>query len=162
MALKSFLFTKLLASSALVSCIIALAPAADAGNYTACKRLDDFTNGKSCICIQSDRRKKKDQVGGGFQENCAGVRVTNINVPSVTGSPGNGDDDDDDDDDGTSGLGNPGNAKPVGHAGEGPPNGTQDSKMNAPSVGGPGTRGASDGPGGAGASASNGGGRNGG
>jgi hypothetical protein len=141
MVLKPLVLTKLLGSSVLVSCIIALSPAAEAGNYTACKRLGDFTNGKSCVCIAANRHKKKQEIGGGMLENCAGVRVANFNVPSVTNSPpGNGDDGDN----GTSGLGNPGNAKPVGHAGEGPPGGTQDAKMNAP-PGGPGTRGASDG-----------------
>jgi hypothetical protein len=77
----------LLVSSALVGFATISVPPAEAGNYASCKALGEITNGKSCICIQSDHRKKKDQVGGGFQENCAGVRVANFNVPSVADSP---------------------------------------------------------------------------
>ena len=58
---------------------------------------------------------------------------TSTPTPVPTGTP-------------TPGLGNPGNAKPVGRAGEAPPKGKGgDDKFNSPRVGGPGTKGASDG-----------------
>jgi hypothetical protein len=153
MAIKPLVFVKLLTSSALVSCVVALPATAEAGNYTSCSALKGITAGKSCVCIQSDRRKKSELVGGGAQENCSGVRVANFNAIGSSDESNNNDDDDDDDNDDDNdndndddnGDGNPGNDKPVGKAGEGPPNGTQNAKMNAP-PNGPGTRGASDGP----------------
>lgn len=59
---------------------------------------------------------------------------------------------------GNPGKGNPGNAKPVGNAGEGPPHNTQFNAFFAPQVGGPGTRGRSDGSAGGGGGGGGGGG----
>ena len=92
-----------------------------------------------CTCGQSNRELRRQLNAAGVR--CFETKITNFNQPTGAngGNGGNGGPPGDD------GLGNPGNAKPVGKAGEGPPRGSQNARMNAPAVGGPGTKGASDG-----------------
>jgi hypothetical protein len=90
-----------------------------------------------CVCAQNNRELRRQLSAAGVT--CTNNQITNFNQPTPstdTGGPTPP---------GGPTLGNPGNLKSVGHAGEGPPNATQDSKMNAPSQGGPGDKGASDG-----------------
>src|SRR5688500_6797642 len=116
MASQAFVFARLLASSTLVSCVLALSGAPSLSKNFAVNCSDpQHHNSKACACVSSNR-KKGTQLQPGKHENCSALRVTNFNNTQASnsnngGDGADGDDGDDDAGDNTGRLGNPGNDK---------------------------------------------------